>query len=436
MVQPHVDSHYAAKGGETGRSPRALDGSQDVETCVIGGGLAGLTCALELARAGREVLLLEANSIGWGASGRNGGFVSDGYAAGIEDIVATVGMETGRKLFSLGVQGVDYVRDSIAQSGQRDIVQGHGHLKLIRHNDVGSLQSYQTYLKSEFGVDRRFIEKAELGAFVQSRQYRAALLNENAFHIDPLAYSRLLASKVEKEGGSIFEGCRAESLHHRSGKWAVACGRHTVTAKHVVLATSAYGGPFTALERAIVPVSTYVVSTPPMANQLNSAIAFGGAFSDTRRAGDYFRTVDEGQGRRLIWGGRITTRRSVPGDLSAILRRDIEQVFPQLAPLDVERAWAGWMGYCRHKMPIIGKFWPQQGENLWSCTAFGGHGLNTTAVGGKCVADGISGRNDDWQAFAGFAPRWNGGVVGQLAVQANYWQMQWQDRRDENRGNK
>ncbi|RYG21327.1 MAG: FAD-binding oxidoreductase, partial [Burkholderiales bacterium] len=155
---------------------------------------------------------------------------------------------------------------------------------------------------------------------------------------------------------------------------------------------------------------------------ISEAIRTSFAVGDQRRAGDYYRLVDGGN--RLLWGGRITTRVSEPDRLSELLRRTMVATFPQLAELGVDMAWSGRMAYARHLMPQIG---PVE-DGLWSCTAFGGHGLNTTAIGGKVVAEAILGQSDRWQAFSPFGIKWAGGVVGRMAAQSTYWWLQARDR--------
>jgi len=174
-----------------------------------------------------------------------------------------------------------------------------------------------------------------------------------------------------------------------------------------------------------------VVASKPLGQKLDGVIDFRGTMSDTRRAGDYFRIVGEGEARRLIWGGRITTRRSEPKKLAQILATDIAQVFPQLDGLEIEHAWSGLMGYPRHKMPLIGQFWPKKHSNLWSCTGFGGHGLNTTAMGGRIIREAITRTSDRIDLFKDYKPVWTGGPIGRAAAQLSYWNMQRLDRIEE-----
>ena len=129
----------------------------------------------------------------------------------------------------------------------------------------------------------------------------------------------------------------------------------------------------------------------------------------------------------MLWGGAITTRVSEPARLAARMSQDIVSVFPSLGSPKIDYAWAGLMGYARHFMPLIGT----DGQGQWWATAFGGHGLNTTAMGGILMARAIAARDDEYKRFAPFGPQWAGGPFGRIGVQAGYWTMQLKDRLDE-----
>ncbi len=180
----------------------------------------------------------------------------------------------------------------------------------------------------------------------------------------------------------------------------------------------------------MVPVATYVVSSAPAPAILKNIIPYTGCIADNRRSGDYYRTIGTGDQRRLIWGGRITTMRNQPERLAQILKMDMTKVYPQLADIKLERAWSELMGYAEHQMPIIAKI-----ENgLWVATAFGGHGLNTTAMAGLLISDSIIENDEKYLLFKPFGMRWSGGVLGRILVQMDYWRLQYLDRRDERRG--
>ncbi len=422
----HVASFYADR--IPSRPARHdLQGRIHVQTCVIGGGLAGLTAARELARRGRRVVLLEAERVGWGASGRNGGFVSPGYAEGIDAIEKRLGSADAKVLYALSIRGVDYVRETLAATNAQHLIGGTGWLKLIRHDNADALRRRRDKLARAYGVELEFWDRDQIRSHLSTDTYYYGLQDARPFHINPLAYAEVLAQKAEMEGLTIFEGTMAERLRPVGAGWRIDTPRGSVHAETVVLATSAYGAAarlFAPVDRAVLPVATYVVTTEPLGDRLADAIRYRGCIGDTRRAGDYYRIVD---GDRLLWGGRITTRRSEPRRLAEMLKSDILKIYPQLGDFRVDYAWSGLMGYAIHKMPIVGEV--QRG--LWVATALGGHGLNTTATVGELVARAIAEGDDTWRCFAPYKVRWGGGPLGRVATQLAYYRLRALDTVDE-----
>jgi hypothetical protein len=150
--------------------------------------------------------------------------------------------------------------------------------------------------------------------------------------------------------------------------------------------------------------------------RIAEAIRYPGGIADTRRAGDYYRVI----GDRLLWGGRITTRTEVPRRLRQRMARDIARVYPSLKGIEIEHAWSGIMGYAIHRMPQIGMLRP----GVWVASAFGGHGLNTTAIAGELIATGIADNDERWRQFIPFGLVWAGGSIGRRTTQLVYWGMQ------------
>ena len=402
----------------------ALTGTVEADVCIIGGGLAGLTAARELLRAGKSVVLLEAERIAWGASGRNGGFVSPGYALGVEGIIAKVGLAAAQQLYALSKAGHDYVWSAITELAPGALM-GSGWLVVLRQPGRDDLNRHQALMAQHFATESEVFTPQQTRNILKSERYFESMLSPDAFHIQPLLYALALARDVARLGGQIHEGSRALSWHRSGGCTVLTTKNGTVRAQHAVFCTSGYGGPlFAPLARSVLPVATYVAVTEPLGEKVCSAIATGAAVSDTRRAGDYYRVLPGG---RILWGGRISTRRSEPERLAEQMCGDMRSVYPQLGTPRMEFAWGGLMGYARHKMPVIG----QPDEGLWMATAFGGHGLNTTAMAGQLIAAAIAGGDDRWKLFTAFGAPWVGGPLGQAGVQMSYWAMQLKDHLDE-----
>lgn len=392
------------------------------DVCIVGAGLAGLTTALELARAGRQVVVLDAERIAWGASGRNGGFVSPGYAQGYTAIESRVGQEEARTLHALSIEGMQLVASNIREFGLTGVSPVHGMLSACRYPAASELQTRRDWLAEQFGYRVKYLDRDALSQHLSTNRYQDALHDHNAFHFNPLAYARGLVDAIRHRHGRVFEETAVDSISGSRGHWKVTTARGIVQAHDVVIATGGYTGKLLpVLHRSYLPIATYVMLTEANPELIATAVQTRSAILDDRRASDYYRLVDGG--RRLLWGGRITTRTSEPRALSRLLHRSMVATYPQLKELPVEMAWSGLMSYARHRMPQIGQLL----SGLWYCTAFGGHGMSSTAIGGKLVAEAITDQGDRYRHFAPFGLEYTGGIVGRAAVQATYWQYRLMD---------
>lgn len=381
-----------------------------------------MSTALELARRGNTVCVLEAERIAWGASGRNGGFVSPGFSASHATIARRVGEDHAKALHRLSIEGVAAVAENIAGLAIVGAAPVNGHLSAARYESAARMQAQSDWLQREFGWATEVWSREQVRGVLLTARYHQALYQPGAFHFDPLAYARALADEIERLGGRVFEGSPASAVERIGGDWRVATAQGSVRAKDVVFATGGYTGRLQGrLFASYLPIATYVMLTRPDRELIALAIRTAAAIGDRRRAGDYYRVVDGGT--RILWGGKITTRTREPARLADLLHATMTSTFPQLAGLEVDIAWTGLMAYARHLMPQVGAL----GRGLWFCTAFGGHGMNTTAIGGRVLAEAIAGESDRCRLFAPFGLAWNGGPVGRMAVQATYWALQAQD---------
>ncbi|MDX1400467.1 MAG: FAD-dependent oxidoreductase [Kiloniellales bacterium] len=421
----HADSYYAATATDAPIFP-SLEGEASTEVCVVGGGLAGLTVALELAKARTPVSLLEANFVGWGASGRNGGFVSPGYSCSLRTVEQRLGLDHAKSLHDLAAGGVDYVRETISELNLDKVVVSEGKLLLCRHARTEALRREMEERESKFGETLEFWDKQRVRGTLDSPCYFAGIFNPNAFTIHPLRYCQGLAKGAEEAGAKIYEGSTVISAAREGQGWLISTAKGQIRCRIIVYAASAYGLSqklFPKIQRALLPIATYMVASESC-GILDEIIGFPGGIGDGRRAGDYYRRGPE---NRLLWGGRITTRAANDRKLARILKSDIARCYPGLKDLKLDYAWSGLMGYARHLMPVIGEIEP----GLWAATAFGGHGLNTTAMAGNLVASGIAKEDRRWKLFSPFGPRWAGGKLGLVATQLEYWRLQALDRWDE-----
>lgn len=418
----YIDTFYSRTLTASGEKPR-LEGLHEADCCIIGGGLAGLSTAFHLAEAGKSVILLEENRLGWGASGRNGGFVSPGYAHGRSAIAGMVGQAHADDLHRLSIEGMQLVRRHIALLGISHADPQHGIMSVVRYDTGESLRRDADIMSERFDYPLAFMDTSQVREVLRSQRYFQALRDDQAFHFHPLNYVHGLAGAVEKAGGEIFEQSRAVSYERKGASTLIKTDHGEVRARDLVIATGGYTGSLSnRMQRAYLPIATYVMLSERNPALIEQAIRTRHAVGDNRRAGDYYRLVDEGQ--RILWGGRITTRAADTKALTRELRAEMTSTFPQLTGLKVELAWSGMMSYARHRMPQIGSL----GANVWYCTAFGGHGMNTTAIGGKVVAEAILGEPERLRLFEPFGLSWAGGAAGLAVAQATFWKLQMQDK--------
>ena len=417
----YIDSYYRSTVSPGAPRP-ALDADMETQVCVVGGGLAGLATALGLRERGASVVVLESKQVGWGASGRNGGIVDSGYSLPPERLIARVGLQQARELHRLSQDAVALVRRRIEHYRMDCGPIIDGGLNASWFNDRDAVLRARDFLAENFHEQREFWPREKLREVLRTRRYYDGLFSERRFQFHPLNYSRAMAAAAETRGAAIFEQCPVEKLHVDGGTKVVHTAGGRVRAAHVVMACGGYiNGLHRRLSAAIVPVATYMIATEPFGEEgIRSAIDVPYAISDNRFSSDYYRALGD---TRILWGGRISARRSEPGQLARFMLADLLKVYPQLEGARVASAWYGLMSYAVHKMPQIGQLSP----GLWYAMGFGGSGMGTTTVAGELVASAIAEQDDRYRLFAPFGLTPTGGPVGVAAAQLTYWSYQLRD---------
>lgn len=427
MSRPPVSYYRATVAPDTPRAP--LVATVDCDTCVVGGGFAGLGTALSLAERGlRDVVVLEAMSVGHGASGRNGGFVFAGFSRGEDRLLRDLGATRARDLYRGTMDAVELVRSRTLRHGIDCERIDAGVLWVNWFEDPSVLRARQRLLSEHYGVDWQWVPRERLRELLLSGRYTDGLFEPGAFHFHPLKYALGLARAAEGLGVRIHETSPATALRRDGNGWRIDTPQGTVRARRVVLACGGYlAGLRRRVDAAILPIASYVMVTETLGARLESAMRTRAAVYDTRFAFDYYRPLPD---TRLLWGGRISIRERRPRDVERLLRRDMLKVFPQLEGVRIEHAWSGLMSYARHEMPQLGEIEP----GLWLAQAFGGHGVAPTTLAGELLAAAIVEGDTRWRDLQEYGLVSALKPAGFAAAQLSYWWLQatdaWKDWRE------
>lgn len=397
--QEYIASYYAASRHDTPAYPPLAE-PIEVETCVIGGGLAGIGTALPLAEAGHSVALIEAARIGYGASGRNGGQVIHGWGADMDQIAAAVGMPAAKQLWQLSLDAVALVDERVRrfsincdwQRGYATVAVRPRHLAALRqwHRDAANIYGYHGY--SEWSA-------AQLQQQLASERYVGALYDEDSGHLHPLNYTLGLAQAAHAAGVAIYEHTPLVSLSHHAGGYRITTAHGRIDARHVVVAVNVFleglhQPLLQPLAAKILPVGTYIIATEPLGARADALIRNNMAVCDTRFVLDYYRLSAD---KRLLFGGRIsyTGRDLNATEIQRSMRREMLRVFPQLHDVAIDFAWGGHVDISMSRAPHFGRLEP----NLYFMQGFSGHGVAATGIGGLVTAEAILGDDSRLRLF-------------------------------------
>jgi gamma-glutamylputrescine oxidase len=421
MRQLQGPSYYRATA--TPYVPYApLQGRREARVAIVGGGFAGLNAALSLAERGvRDVVVLEREQIGFGASGRNGGFVFGGYSLGEAALHHQLGEQRARRIFDLTTAAVQRIRERAVRYAIPCDVVDQGVIWANWFRDPEVLRRRQRLLADHYGVHWDWLPQEELRELVRSERYTDGLYERNALHLHPLNYAIGLAHAATEQGVSIHENSDVWRLRRENSHWAISTPHGELQCEHVVLACGGYlAGLRRQIDRAVLPIATYVMVTEPLGERFEECLQTRAAIYDTRFAFDYYRPLPD---KRLLWGGRISVRNRSAAAVQRVLTRDLMRVFPSLKGVRIEYAWSGLMSYARHQMPQIGS----SDNGLWWAQAFGGHGLAPTSAAGELLASAIAEGDDAWRQFADYGLQHTYKPLGFIGAQASYW---WQEFND------
>jgi gamma-glutamylputrescine oxidase len=399
MVSPDPRGYYAASSPSPSPRPR-LDGVETADVCVVGGGYTGLSAALHLAKAGASVVLLEADSVGFRASGRNGGQIHSGHRKDQKALEAWLGPRHARALWDLAQESKALVRGLVAEHAI-DCALKPG-LVIAAHDRAAltAMKEETNYLKRDYADGAvRMMDAAETARLLGTTAYPGAKFDSDGGHLHPLRFARGLAAAAEAAGVIIHEDTRVLAVDEDRAGTNARTANGVVRAKRIVLACDAYSGTLVpSLAPYIAHLESFIAATAPLSPELFAQILpCDAAVADTRHVLDYYRKSDD---MRLLYAGREAYW-STPADVTGIVRPRMLSVYPQLKDVALEYGWHGTVGITFTRMPHFGRVSPR----ILFAHGYSGHGVALATLGGKLLAEAAQDKTERFELMASVPPR-------------------------------
>lgn len=396
QTQPHTGSYHAATQNDiTNFAP--LQGEQRADVCVIGAGFTGISTALHLAERGYNVHVVEANRVGWGASGRNGGQMIGGIS-GEQAIAKAHGRDVEELFGELRWAGHAIIRERVQtyrircdlKAGYVDVAIRPRHLRAIEAD-------YERLQRQGFPHEVRILSQQETQDTLGTREYIGALLNMGNGHLHPLNLCVGEARAAQSLGSTIYEQSPVINIE-RGARARVVTAQGAVTADAVILAGNAYHALEKKLRGILFPVNSFIIATEPLSEQTVASINPRDlAVCDPNFVIEYFRLSAD---KRLLFGGRCNYFGNDPEQIKLQLRPKMTRVYPQLANTRIDYAWGGTIGVPVNRVPQFGRL----ANNIFYCQGYSGHGVNVTHLAGRIMADAVAGTVEQFDLFANVKP--------------------------------
>src|SRR5262245_32751395 len=380
----------------------------DVDIAIVGAGLAGLTVALEAARLGASIAVLEGRHVGWGASGHHLGTVMPGFGLPVADLIERVGLDGARELWALSKEGADHVRATATEDAMPGIALSEGALEVSNVDAGEALISRLQMLSGHLDTEAEGWQVDRVRSELRTDRYFHGIYYPKAFQIDGRKYVRGLAALARRAGARIFEDTPVVSIDPSGIRKRIVTPSARLRASHSVLCGNCHlGAPLRRLSETLLPVWRYAAVSEPLGERLHEVIAFKGSVMDSDGI-DHFRIVD---GDRLMWASPETTWDARPKRFASAIQRRINTVFPRLGKVAMSDVFGGAAGTTVHGMPQVG----QLRKGLWVASGFGRQGIATSAMAGLLVARSILWGDERWRLFSPFELVWAGGPTGRVA---------------------
>ena len=371
--------------------PRGLTAPlpDSTDVAIIGGGYTGLSAARSLARRGTDVTLLERHTLGWGASGRNGGFVLPGYKPEMEELDRRLGPERAMRMFQLSLAAIRFLEDLVRDEGIAcDLVRCGAVTLAAKPGHLPALEESGHFLRERLGYETHLLSREEVGQEIGSSRYFGALVDPNGYALHPAKYVRGLALAAQRAGARLLEETEVTGVHQIAGGHEVATSRGVLRAREVLAATNGYTtAALPALRRRVIPIGSYQIATAPLAPELaRRLVPRGRVFSDTKNLLYYFRLSPDG---RMVFGGRASFTPAGTRHSAKILAGAMREVFPELARAEIEYAWSGKVAYPIDHLPHAGRL-----DGVYYAMGYCGHGVALATYLGSRMGDVIAGAGE------------------------------------------
>ena len=376
-----------------GDNAGALPDSVDV--AVIGAGFTGLSAARTLAQNGASVAVLEAESIGWGASSRNGGMVLTGLKLPLGTLSARYGGEAARRLYAASLASIDCVEQIVREEQIACDFSRCGHLEVAckpKHFD--DFRRSAELIARECNHTLRIIPKSELRAEIGSEIYHGGLVDDASAGLNPAQYVAGLAQAAQRAGARVYEGARVDKIERDANQggasFRLATARGPLWARDIFVATSGYTTRATrALQKKLIPIGSYIIATEPLPAALAAEVSpRDRMIYDSKNYLYYYRLTPD---RRMLFGGRARFFPETPQSIresAELLRRGMLDVYPQLRDVPVAYAWGGTLDFAFDMLPHAGKL-----NGFHYALGYAGHGVAMATYLGKVMAEIIGGRS-------------------------------------------
>jgi gamma-glutamylputrescine oxidase len=388
----YPESWYAATSDALPPCP-ALVGDTRADVCVIGAGFTGLSAALHLAEAGRDVVLIDAQRVGFGASGRNGGQLGSGQRVEQPYLEKMLGDDDALKLWHLGEDAKALVKALIKRHNIDCYLRPGVAWSASSKGDVDDLHHYADHMDHKYGYDIQKLDAQAMHDLCPSPDYKGGVIDMDAAHLHPLRLAIGLAKAAKAAGVRIYEGTRAEAIG-QGHPCTVTTPEGRVTADHIIVAANGYLGDLVPkVASRVMPINNFIAATEPLGDDAKRVLTQDVAIADGRFVVNYFRLSHDG---RLLFGGGESYGYKFPKDIAAKVRKPMTEIFPHLHDVRIDYAWGGTLAITMKRLPYLARV----GPNVLSASGYSGHGVGSATHAGQLMAMAVQGQSDGFDTMA------------------------------------